>query len=64
MKGEFIARGHLESNTQIGLEPVGIRALNSVMHDPSYTQKILLQEESFLVAYTIYPEYPITAVRR
>ena len=35
-------------------------ALNSVLHDNRYTKEILLKEESFLVACTRYPEYPIS----
>ena len=37
-----------------------LSALDSVMHDTSYRQEILLKQESFLVVCTKYPEYPTT----
>jgi asparagine synthase (glutamine-hydrolysing) len=62
MPGISILKGTFprEENSETGDETILSAALSSVMHDDRYEQKILLKKDSFLVAYTKYPEYPIT----
>ena len=35
------------------------QSLNSIIHNSCYEQKILLKEDSYLLGYTKYSEYPI-----
>lgn len=56
LKGNFPRGG----NSETGDETILSAALGSVMYDDRYVQKILLKKDSFLVAYTKYPEYPIS----
>jgi asparagine synthase (glutamine-hydrolysing) len=61
MPGISILKGNFpRGNSETGDETILSAALNSVMHDDRYVQKILLKKDSFLVACTKYPEYPVT----
>jgi asparagine synthase (glutamine-hydrolysing) len=42
------------------LEQNFLEAIEYVKHDKRYAHKIILRQNSFLVAYTGYPEYPLT----
>src|SRR5215210_3177942 len=58
VKGNIVRGGNSENN-EVG-ESILSSALSSVMHNDRYIQEILLNEESFLIACTKYPEYPTT----
>jgi asparagine synthase (glutamine-hydrolysing) len=55
LNGDFSIGGDSET----GNETILSAALNFVMHDDRYIQRILMKKDSFFVAYTKYPEYPI-----
>jgi asparagine synthase (glutamine-hydrolysing) len=58
LKGS-IAEVNLE-NRKLVKDNAIISALDSIIYDNSYTQEVLLNEESFLVICTKYREYPTT----
>jgi asparagine synthase (glutamine-hydrolysing) len=59
LKGDFTNGANSKGNNEDYHERMLSGAMDSVMHNDRYTQKILLEKECFWVACTKYPEYPI-----
>jgi asparagine synthase (glutamine-hydrolysing) len=57
IKGNFV--GDISQGNDASAETRYLDALRSIMHNESYSLKVLLKYDSVLVACTKYPEYPI-----
>ena len=59
IKGEFVER-ETENESVNKNDEIIHNAIKLAIYNESYTIKILLKSKSLLIAYTGYPEYPIT----